>query len=110
MKKVKIEDFRVNNRVLIVGLLIFFFVIALSTLSVRFPIIILILGVIFGGGLILSGVYFYIHSTEAKIRFIAIIVFAFGLLVVFFFTTILLSSVAYITTTSSIEPYPGKIP
>lgn len=110
MKKVKIEDIRVNNRVLVVGLLIFFFVIALSGLSVRFPIIMLILGVIFGGVLILSGIYFYIHGPESNIRCIAIIVFAFGLLVVFFFTTMLLGSVAYITTTSSIEPYPGKTP
>ncbi len=110
MKKVKIEDFRINNRGLIVGLLIFFFVIALSVLSVRFPIIMLILGVFFGGGLILSGVYFYIHSTEANRRCIAIIIFAFGLLVVFFFITMLFGTVAYITTTSSIEPYPGKTP
>lgn len=110
MKKVKIEDIGINNRGLILGLLIFFFVIALSVLSVRFPIIMLILGVIFGGILILSGVYFYKHSTEANIRCISIIVVAFGLLVVFFFSTMLFGSVAYITTTPSIEPYPGQTP
>lgn len=110
MKKVKLEDLRVNNRGLILGLLIFFFVIALSGLSVRFPIIMPILGVIFGGVLILSGVHFYIHSTEANLRFITIIVVAFGLLVVFFFTVMLLGSVAHTTTITSIEPYPGQTP
>jgi len=110
MKKVKIEDLRVNNRELILGLLIFFFVIALSGLSVKFPFIVLILGVVFGGVLILSGIYFYIHSTEASIRIITFIVVAFGILVVFYFTIMLLGSVAYIKTTSSIEPYPGQTP
>lgn len=110
MKKVKMEDLNINNRGLILGLLIFFFVIVLSGLSMKLPMFIFILGILFGGVLIFGGIHFHIHSGEDSIRIISFIIVSLGVLVVFFSTAMLMSSVAYITTTSSIEPYPGKIP
>lgn len=109
MKKINM-DLKVNNRGLIIGLLIFFLVIVFSGLSASFPAIMFIFGILFGGVLIVGGIHFYIHNTESSIRILTFIVVAFGILVVFFSTVMLLGSVAYITTTSSIEPYQGRPP
>lgn len=102
---IETKNIVVNNQELFLGLLILFFSLPLS---VMFPFIALILGIVFGVMFLVKGIYAYRYNADTAIRTIAINSIAIGVMLILVAILTLFSIVGYITTTVSIEKYPGR--
>ncbi len=98
---VETKDIRVNNRELVLGLLI----ISLNlVLGLLFPFVAPALCAL----LLVTGVYAYRHAIDVGTRIIAIAAITGGVLMLIMIIVIWLFMVSNITSISSIEKYPGR--
>ncbi|MCZ7355477.1 MAG: hypothetical protein O8C66_13325 [Candidatus Methanoperedens sp.] len=98
---VEYKEIRVNSRELVLGLLIIFFSL---TLGLLVPFVAPALCV----SLLVTGVYAYRHAIDVGMRTIAIAAITGGILMFLMIIVIWLFMVSNITSTSSIENYPGR--